>query len=161
MGTSTFLSKIDLSKGFYQIPVNVADRDKTAFVIPFGKYRFRRMPFGLRNGPTTFQRAMQDVLAGQEEYLSVYIDDILIFSHSWEEHVIHVRAVLEALRQHGLTEKPSKYVWGAKTLEYIGGMARLLFLKPELQLSETVLQFDKSNQERCPTQHYLDTGEYK
>ena len=59
------------------------------------------MPFGLRNGPTTFQRAMQGVLAGQEDYSSVYIDDILIFSHSWEEQFIHIRMVLEALRQHG------------------------------------------------------------
>ena len=97
-----------------------------------------------------------------------------------EEHIIHVRAVLEALRQHGLTTKPSKCVWGAKTLEYWLGMARLLFLKPELSYQEhqetrkekgyeslsqyngvlqtipstlwrTVLQFDKSNQERCST----------
>ena len=78
------------------------------------------MPFGLKNGPSTFQRAMLNVLEGQEEYSTVYIDDILIFSLSWEDHLIHITAILEVLKRHGLTAKPSKCVWGARTLEYLG-----------------------------------------
>ena len=120
VGTSKVLSKRDLSKGFYQILVRLEDQDKTAFVTTFGKYRFKRMPFGLKNGPSTFQRAILNVLEGQEEYSTVYIDDILIFLLSWEDHLIHITAILEVLKRHGLTAKPSKCVWGARTLEYLG-----------------------------------------
>ena len=60
-----------------------------AFITPFGKYRFKGMPFGLKNGPSTIQRSMLNVLEGQEEYSIVSIDDILIFSQSWEDHFIH------------------------------------------------------------------------
>ena len=105
---------------FYQIPIREEDRDKTAFCSPHGKYRFTRMPFGLRNAPATFQRAMHNVLAGQDDYSDTYIDDILIFSRTWNEHVIHIQAVLEALRANGLTAKLKKCKWGAKTLEYLG-----------------------------------------
>ena len=67
--------------------------------------------------PATFQRAMDGVLEGQHDYSTVYIDDILVFSASWEEHLVHIAAVLEALRQAGL---PSKCHWGASKLEYLG-----------------------------------------
>ena len=80
------------------------------------------MPFGLKNGPSTFQRAMLNVLEGQEEYSIVSIDDILIFSQSWEDHHIHTTADLEVLKRHGLTAKPYKCVWGARTLEYLRHM---------------------------------------
>ena len=78
------------------------------------------MPFGLRNAPATFQRAMHNVLAGQDDYSDTYIDDILIFSRTWNEHDIHIQAVLEALRANGLTAKLKKCKWGAQTLEYLG-----------------------------------------
>ena len=120
VGEAEFLSKIDLSKGFYQVPIHLKDLDETAFGTPFGKFRFRRMPFGLVNAPSTFQRLMQTVLGGQEDHCSPYIDDILVFSKSWEEHLCHLRLVLGSLRKHGLTAKPCKCVWAAKELEYLG-----------------------------------------
>lgn len=78
------------------------------------------MPFGLKNAPATFQRAMHNALAGQEDHSATYIDDILIFSRTWEEHLLHIQAVLEALRLNGLTAKPQKCQWGASKLEYLG-----------------------------------------
>ena len=82
VGDCGFLSKLDLSKGFYQIPIRMEDRDKTAFCSPYGKYRFTRMPFGLRNAPSTFQRTMHTVLRGQEDHSATYIDDILVYSRT-------------------------------------------------------------------------------
>ena len=120
VGQAVYLSKLDLTKGFYQIPLEAHDRDKTSFCTPWGKFRFTRMPFGLQNAPATFQRMMHDVLRGQEEHAASYIDDILVYSLNWEEHIAHIKAVLEALRQSGLTAKPAKCQWGSSKLEYLG-----------------------------------------
>ena len=95
IGDAKFLSKMDLSKGFYQVPLKEDAQLKSAFITPFGKYQFQRMPFGMQNAPTTFQRMMDVVLGGLEEMASPYIDDVLVFSRTWEEHLEHIGAVLE------------------------------------------------------------------
>ena len=79
LGEAKYLSKLDLNKGFYQIPVEGADQPKTAFCTPWGKYEFLRMPFGLRNAPATFQRCMHSVLGGLEDLVDSYIDDLVVF----------------------------------------------------------------------------------
>ena len=82
-----------------------------------------RMPFGLRNAPARFQRCMDRALGHLLGSTSTYyIDDVLVFSNSWEEHLVHVRQVLEALAEIGLTAKPTKCVWGARSLSYLGHM---------------------------------------
>ena len=116
LSEAKFISKLDMTKGFYQIPVAEKDKDKTAFCTPWGKYAFTRMPFGLRNAPATFQRCMNVVLEGLEEFTGAYIDDVIVYSNSWEEHLRHLREVLDRLRKHGLTAKPSKCEWGASSL---------------------------------------------
>ena len=70
--------------------------------------------------PTSFQRAMDEALAGQENSSATYIDDIVVFSETWEDHLRHVRAVLEALKRTGMTANPDKCIWGAQTLTYLG-----------------------------------------
>ena len=120
VGKAQFLTKLDLAKGFYQVPVNPADRDKTAFVTPWGKFCFVRMPFGLRNAPTTFQHLMDTVLAGLEGYAVPYIDDILIYSESWEAHLVHMETVLQKLGEAKLTAKLSKCEWGKRYVQYLG-----------------------------------------
>ena len=65
------------------------------------------MPFGLKNTPATFNRAMYRVLEVQEEYSLAYVDDVIIFSNSWDEHVQHIQLVLEALWKYGLNVKAS------------------------------------------------------
>ena len=78
------------------------------------------MPFGLMNAPTSFQRAMDGALAGQENNSATYIDTIVVFSETWEDHLRHLRAVLEALKCTGMTANPDKCTWGAQTLTYLG-----------------------------------------
>ena len=69
--------------------------------------------------PATFQRCMNETLSEHSEYSSTYIDDVLVYSSSWEEHLVHLRRVLAALNKAGLTAKPSKCVWCATSLEYL------------------------------------------
>ncbi len=78
------MSKLDLSKGFYQVQMEEVSKDLTTFVSPWGKFRFRRMPFGLRNAPATFQNLMEKVLENCREFASVYIDDVLVYSDNWK-----------------------------------------------------------------------------
>ena len=120
VGSSGCISKLDLLKGFYQVEVQEESRAKTAFVSPFGKYEFVRMPFGLRNAPSVFQRTMEVVLRGCFHCSAPYIDDIIVFSKDGQEHVGHLREVLGALRSSGLTTRRDKCVFGRTKLEYLG-----------------------------------------
>ena len=126
---AAWLTKLDMNKGYYQVPMSKDSVDKTAFCTPWEKYAFRRMPFGLRNAPTTFQRYMDNTLVNLPHansyidntlvnlpHASSYIDDILLHSSSWDEHLIHIQEVLEQLRKVGLTAKRSICVWGAWAL---------------------------------------------
>ena len=95
VGSSRAISKLDLAKGFYQIAVDPASIDKTAFITPFG---FRRMPFGLKKAPAIFQRCMEVVLSSCYTFAAPYIDDILVFSENGVEHAGQLRSVFEALQ---------------------------------------------------------------
>ena len=120
LGEAWFLTKLDLSKGYYQILVKESDVCKTAFSTPFGKFEYLRMPFGLRNAPSHFQRVMDVVLSECIDFSSSYIDDVVVFSKTWDDHLCHLECVLQALCSRGFTIKPSKCVWGAQSIDYLG-----------------------------------------
>jgi hypothetical protein len=112
-------SKIDLRKGYYQIPMHPADIRKTVICTPFGLFEFRRMPFGLRNAGNTFQRMMDRILAGLS-FVFCYLDDIIIASRDKKEHVEHLREVFSRLREAGLVINAKKCVFPATALEFLG-----------------------------------------
>ncbi len=116
VGDAGVLSKLDLVKGFHKVGVNPADRPKTAFICPWDKYEYIKMPFGLRNAPATFQKLMDQVLAGCQDCSRVYIDDILVWSSTWEEHLSHLRRVFEQLEVAGLTCLAKKCDFGKAKL---------------------------------------------
>jgi len=103
------LSSLDALSGFTQLELDPADMEKTAFWMHHGLFQFKCMPFGLRNGLSIFQRVMQGILA---PYLwlfcLVYIDDIVVYSKSYEEHINHLDLILEAIKKAGITLSPSK-----------------------------------------------------
>ena len=119
-GQARVISKMDLSKGYYQVMVCPEDRDKTTFVCHKGKYRFTRMPFGVCNAPAIFQTLMNKVVKGLENCCRVYMDDLIVYSNSWEEHMNHIRQALRALKQAGLTANPNKCEWGGRELQFLG-----------------------------------------
>ena len=122
LASARFLSKIDLAKGFHQIPISPGDCPKTAFCTPWGKFEFVYMPFGLRNGPAVFQRLMDRVLDADKHFSQVYIDDIVVFSDTWEQHCLDISVVLGRLGDAGLTANVSKCQWGQTQIEFLGHM---------------------------------------
>ena len=112
-------SKIDLVKGYYQVPMNEADIEKTAIITPFGLFEFVKMPFGLMNSGCTFQRLMDRVLSGLP-FCFVYIDDILIASPDPRTHVTHLRQVLSCLRDAGMVINPAKCELGKSSVDFLG-----------------------------------------
>ena len=120
LGKAKYISKLDLAKGYYQVPVEPDDQSKTAFLTPMGKFQFKRMPFGLKGAPSTFQRMMDTLLAPCHQFAGAYIDDITVHSNSWMEHLDHLREVLQLLREANLTAKPKKCSLAMFECEYLG-----------------------------------------
>ena len=94
--------------------------DMTTFISPIGKFKFLRMPFGLKNAPAIFQRTIEQVLRPVRDSTCNYIDDVIIFSNSWEERLVHLEGVLECIREAGLTIKRKKCEFGRKYMTYLG-----------------------------------------
>jgi len=116
-----FFSTIDLSSGYYQVPMNEKDKCKTAFMTKRGQYEFNRMPMGLNGAPATFQRAMNVILRELVwEQCVVYLDDVLVFGKTLEEHNKRLRDVLERFRQANLKLKPSKCSFLQTEIKYLG-----------------------------------------
>ena len=113
-------STLDAKRGYWQIKVHDDSKSKTAFVTFDGLYEFRVMPFGLCNAPSTFQRLMQKILSGMSEFCTAYIDDILVFSDSVEEHIEHLKRVFRRLRECGLKLHPRKCSLGRPSVPYLG-----------------------------------------
>ena len=125
LGEAKYFTTLDANNGYWQIPVAEEDRDKTTFTCHAGTYRFLRMPFGLCNAPATFQRAMDILLAGLRwKSCLVYLDDIIVFSRTAEEHLVHVEEILEKLQDAGVSLKLKKCRFFAETVDYLGHVIR-------------------------------------
>ena len=114
-----YFTKIDLSKGYWQIPLQDSAKEKTAFITPDGLYQFRTMPFGLVNAPATFSRMMRMMLRGMSNVCN-FIDDILVHTKTWEEHINTLDGLFNRLEQFGITARPTKCLVGFNKLEYLG-----------------------------------------
>ena len=117
-----WFSTLDLKSGYWQVPITEQDKAKTAFRTSSGQlFEFNQVPFGLCNAPATFSRLMDRVLAGLHwETCLFYLDDIIVFSYSWEEHLARLRQVFERLRHANLKLGADKCTFAAKEVNYLG-----------------------------------------
>ena len=132
LGSANYISTLDLSRGYWQVPMSAQSRAKTAFVTSYGLFEFNVMPFGLQGAPSTFQRMMDQLLRGLEDCAAAYLDDLVIHNATWPEHLASLRKVLERLRTAGLTAKPSKCHFAMKECTYLGHIVGNGQVRPEI-----------------------------
>ncbi len=113
-------STLDARTGYWQIRVHETAQEKTAFVTTDGLYEFCVMPFGLCNAPATFRRLLQQTFAGLDNFCSVYVDDIIVYSSTVEQHLDHLKQLFNRLRQLGLKLHPGKCRFTYPKLLYLG-----------------------------------------
>src|SRR5579862_411424 len=118
---ANWFSSIDLASGYWQIEMEEEDKAKTAFTCYLGLFEFNVMPFGLKNAPPTFQRMMNKILKEWlYKFVVVYIDDILIYSKTFEEHLVHIEKVLRKLKEVNLMMKLKKCDWCKQEIQFLG-----------------------------------------
>lgn len=140
---SQYLTTLDTLAGFTQLSIKPEDREKLAFRSHRGLYQFKRMPFGYRNGPAVFQRVMQGILAPfLWIFALVYIDDIVIFSKSFEDHLIYVEQVLKAIEEAKITLSPGKCHFGYQSLMLLGQKVSRLGLSTHKEKVDAIMELD-------------------
>lgn len=144
LGGYDYFITLDLASGYYQIPIAPSSQDKTAFVTPDGQYQFTRMPFGLANAPSVFQKTINTMLKGEKNRIAfAFMDDIIIPAHSIEQGMERLEAVLRLIRQAGLTLKLSKCTFFSRRIDYLGFEISKLGVRPGLNKTEAVENFKR------------------
>jgi len=142
VGGTQYFSTLDLAFGYWQVELDEAAREKSAFTTFKGLYEFTRMPFGLCNAPATFQRIMQKILAGLEwKSCFVYLDDVLVASKTFTEHLEHLRDVFLRLRAARLQLKPRKCGLLRPEVPFLGHVISRQGIRPDPSKTEKVRNY--------------------
>ena len=140
LGGARYFSTLDLASGYWQVPLREEDMEKTAFSVGADHYEFTVMPFGLTNAPATFQRMMGNLLKGIKGCL-VFIDDIIIFSDTWEQHQRILDEVFRRVRAAGLKIKRDKCQFAQESVKFLGHIVSARGTEPDSSKVEAVRDF--------------------
>ncbi|GFU86864.1 retrovirus-related Pol polyprotein from transposon 297 [Trichonephila clavipes] len=141
VSAAKFITVLDLSKDYWQIPLSKTAQRYAAFCTSFGTYRPLRMSFGLKNAPYFFSKLMAELLNGLEDFVVPYLDDIAIFSDTWESHLKHMETVLQRIKRAKLTIKPSKCKFAQQNVKFLGHIVGQGFRTPSEIKVQAVLEF--------------------
>lgn len=119
IGAANYVTKLDLFKGYWQVPVTPRAKEISAFMTPDAFLQYTVMPFGVRNAPATFQHLVNTVLSGLSG-CEAYLDDIVVYSSSWTDHIQQLHTVFGSLRDANLNLNLAKYEFGQATVTYLG-----------------------------------------
>jgi hypothetical protein len=134
-----YFSSMDLLQGFYQLPILQSDKEKTAFKTPFGLYQFRVVSMGLSNAPSVFQRVMNYIFKDYiGKFVAIYLDDILIYSKTQEEHLEHLKLVLAKVQEYGLSLKTNKCHFFKQQVKFLGFIVTKEGIKPNPEKVQAV-----------------------
>ena len=153
-----YFTKLDLSKGYYQIWIKEEDRHKTAFQTPLGLMQFTRVPFGLVSAPATFARAMRELVG---DLAINFFDDILIGSVRWEDHIRTIKQVLRRLKDYGFTINPKKIHAGFQELEFLGHIVGHGNMKPTQEKVKNIVKLNAPKTKKEVRQLMGTMGYYK
>ena len=138
IGKAQYVSKFDLLKGYWQVPLTERAKDVSAFVTQECLYRCRALPFGMKNAPATFQRLMNLVTSGLQNTVT-YLDDVVCYSSSWSDHVQHMRQLFERLEQAGLVVNLPKCEIGKGQVTYLGHQVGQGSVRPRTAKVQAIL----------------------
>ena len=137
-----WFTTLDLASGYWQIKVKEEHHEKTAFITKFGTYEFKVMPFELCNVPATFQRTMDKVLKDiKDQFIMVYLDDVIIYSKTFEEHLQYIKEVMERIRNAHLRLKAEKCKFAAKELQFLGHVVGKDGVKSDPEKVEKIVNY--------------------
>jgi len=160
LSQAKIFSKFDCKSGFYQIGIKPEDQHKTAFTVPQGHYEWTVMPFGLKNAPSAFQRCMDKNFIGMEKFLKVYIDDILIFSNSIPEHLVHLKKFLQRCQQKGVVLSEKKMLLYQTEISFLGHIIRFGEIRVMTHSLEFVDKFPDVITDKTQLQRFLGCLNY-
>ena len=129
IGNAWYVSKFDLLKGFWQVPLTERAKEISAFVTPDGLFQYKVMPFGMKNSPATFQRLINQVISGLTG-CDAYTDDVIVYSETWSEHVEIMCKLFEKLNDAKLTMNLCKCKFGKATVTFLGHVVGQGNVKP-------------------------------
>jgi len=142
IGNARYFTTMDLMSGFWQIAIKPEHRHKTAFITTRGLYEFLVMPFGLCNAPSTFQRMMDKIIKPEyREFIQTYIDDIILFSKTFDDHIKHLKVLHNTLHENKLTVKLSKCNFSQTSVKFLGHVLSEGQIKPNPDKIEAIKQW--------------------
>lgn len=139
LGKAKYITTLDLCKGYWQVPLEPSCKEYTAFQVPgLGLFHYTVLPFGLHGAPATFQRLMDIVLQDCCKFAAAYLDDVVIYSESWEDYHWHIKTVLGKIKSAGLTINERKCSWAKEEVSYLGHLIGKGEIKPQVEKVKAV-----------------------
>eukprot|EP01127_Copromyxa_protea_P013624 TRINITY_DN368_c0_g1_i14.p2 TRINITY_DN368_c0_g1~~TRINITY_DN368_c0_g1_i14.p2 ORF type:complete len:594 (+),score=103.02 TRINITY_DN368_c0_g1_i14:3196-4977(+) len=154
-------TKMDLTEGFWLIRIAKESQGLTGFAVKGGTYVWKRMPMGLKNSPATFQRFMDDILSEFSDFCQLYIDDIIIFSKTFEEHLEHIDKILGRLQERGLIVKLPKCEFCVEKLDFLGHVVSTKGISMQHRKIEAITKMEPPRNETETKRFIAMAGYYR
>ena len=157
---SKYFSKFDLKAGFWQVKMAEESIEWTAFTCPQGHYEWLVMPLGLKNAPAIFQRKMQNIFNENQEFILVYIDDLLVFSRTYKEHIAHLEIFFRKVEQNGLILSKKKLEICKEKINFLGHEIGEGKIHLQELIAKKILQFPDAMNDKKKLQQFLGLVNY-
>ncbi|CAJ2670994.1 unnamed protein product [Trifolium pratense] len=160
LSDALIFSKFDMKSGYWQIQITENDKYKTAFTVPFGQFEWNVLPFGLKNAPSEFQKIMNDIFNPYSEFIIVYIDDVLVFSKTIDQHIKHLKIFKNVVKHNGLVLSATKMKIFQTKVRFLGHMIDQGTIIPIERSIEFASKFPDVMLDKTQLQRFLGSLNY-